>query len=55
MQTYEIGQMDMAIGVQEDVIRLDISVDDVLGVNIPQGTAQLGDPEPDGLLGEGLP
>ena len=42
----------MAIGVEQDIVRLDVSVDDILAVNIAQGTAQLGDPEADGLFCE---
>jgi hypothetical protein len=46
--------MNVAIGIQEDVIGLDISVDNVLLVNIPQRTAQFGNPEPNSLFSEGL-
>jgi hypothetical protein len=46
--------MHVAIGIEKDVVRLDISVNNVLTVDISQGTPQLGDPELNRLLGEGL-
>lgn len=46
--------MDMSLSVEKDIVWLDISVDDILAVNIAQGTAQFGYPEPDGFFGEGL-
>lgn len=52
--TYEICQVNVTIGIQENVVGFDISVDDVLLVNIPQSTAQLCNPESDSLFGEGL-
>lgn len=55
METYKIGQMDMSLGVEEDVVWLDVSVDDVLAVDVAQGTTQLGYPEADSLFGKGLP
>lgn len=42
--------MNMAIGIEEYIIGLDIPVDNALSVNISQCTAQLSDPEPDGIL-----
>lgn len=53
-RTYEIGQMDMSLGVEKDIVWLDVSVDDILTVDIAQGTAQFGYPESDGFFGEGL-
>lgn len=47
--------MDVAIGIQENVIWFHITMDDALAVNIAQGAAQLGDPESHGLLCECLP
>jgi hypothetical protein len=46
--------VDVAIGVEKDVVRLDISVNNVLTVDISQGTPKLCDPELNRLLGEGL-
>lgn len=46
--------MDMSLSIEKDIVWLDISVDDILAVNIAQGTAQFGYPEPDGFFGEGL-
>lgn len=40
----------MTVGIQEDVVRLDVSVYDVLAVYISQGAAELGDPEPNGIF-----
>lgn len=47
---YKISQMDVSFGIQENVIRLDIAMNDTLRVNIPQGATHLSNPEPDGLL-----
>lgn len=44
----------MSLGVEKDIVRLDISVDDILAVDIAQGTAQFGYPEPDGFFSKGL-
>lgn len=52
--TYEICQVDMAVGVEQHVVRLDVSVHDALLVDVAHGASQLGHPEPHGLLGEGL-
>lgn len=46
--------MDMPLGVEKDIVRLDVSMDDILAVDIAQGTAQFGYPESDGFFGEGL-
>jgi hypothetical protein len=46
--------VDVAIGIEKDVVRLDISVNNVLTVDISQGTPQLCDPEFNRLLREGL-
>lgn len=37
--TYKIGQMDMTLGVEKDIVWLDVSVNDILAVNIAQSTA----------------
>lgn len=47
---YKISQMDVSFGIQENVIRLDIAMNDTLRVNIPQGATHLSNPELDGLL-----
>lgn len=47
--------MNVAIGVEKDVVRLDIAVDDVLTVNVTQGTAELCNPETDCFFCESLP
>jgi len=46
--------MDMSIGIQEDIVGLDISVDDILGMHVSQGTSQFSNPESDRLFGECL-
>lgn len=40
----------MTIGVEEHVVRLDVSVDDALTMDVSQGTAQLGNPEANSLF-----
>jgi hypothetical protein len=47
--------VDVALGIQQDVIRLDISMDDALLVDIPQGATQLRDPEPHSVFRKTLP
>lgn len=54
VRSYEISQMDMAIRVEQHVVGLDVTVDDVLLVDVAKSAAQLRDPEANGLLGEGL-
>lgn len=44
----------MPLRVEKDVIWLNVSVDDVLGMDIAEGAAQLGDPETDSLFGKSL-
>lgn len=53
--TYKIGQVDMALGVEQHVVGLHVAVYDTLGMDVSQGTAQLGNPEANGILREGLP
>lgn len=55
MLTYKVCQVNVSIGVQEHVVRFDISVDDILAVYVFQRTSQLSNPEPDRLFREGLP
>ena len=47
--------MHVAIGVEENVVGLDVSMDDVLAVDVAQGTAQLGNPEANSFFRECLP
>ena len=44
----------MAIGIQKHVVGLDVSVDNVLSVDVAQGTAELCDPKPYGRFGKRL-
>lgn len=46
--------MHVSIGVKEDIVRLDISVDNVLGVDIFESASKLGYPKPNGVFGKGL-
>lgn len=46
--------MDVAISIQEHVVRLDIPVYDILSVDISQGASQLGYPKPNRIFGECL-
>ena len=50
MNTYEICQMDMTFRIQQNVIRLHISVNDTLRVDISQRTAKLCNPKSDSFL-----
>ena len=52
--THKIGQVGVAVGVKQHVVGLDVSMDNVLAVDVSNGAAQLGHPEPHGFLGEGL-
>jgi hypothetical protein len=52
--TYEVGQMDVAIGIQQHIVRLDVPVHNTLLMYISNGTSKLGYPEPYGLLCECL-
>lgn len=47
--------MNMTLGIEQHIIRLHIAVDDALGMDILQGTGQLGDPEANGILGKAFP
>lgn len=44
----------MSLGVEKDIVGLDVSVYDVLAVDIAQSTAQFSYPESDSFFGEGL-
>lgn len=52
--TYKISQMDVAVRVEQDVVRLDVPVDDALLVDVAHGAAELGHPEAHGLFCKGL-
>jgi hypothetical protein len=47
--------MHMPVGIKEHVVRLYVTVDDTLPMDVPQRTPELGDPKPDRLLGECFP
>jgi hypothetical protein len=51
---YKIRQVHMAIRIKEYVVGLDVSVDDILTMDISQCTAEFCNPETYGLFGEGL-
>lgn len=53
--TYEVGQMDVTLGVEENIIRFHIAMDDALGMYIFQSTAQLSKPKPNRVLREAFP
>ncbi len=44
--------MHMAICIEENIIWLDVPVNDVVSVDIPQGAGQFSNPEANSLLGE---
>jgi hypothetical protein len=46
--------MDMAISIEQNVVRLDIAVDDVLSVYISKSTSELSNPKSNSLFGKGL-
>ena len=46
--------MHVAVRVQQDVVRLDVSVHNALLVDVAHGTPKLGHPEPHSLLRERL-
>ena len=46
--------MDVAFGVEQNVVRLQVSVHDALLVYIPQCACQFGHPEANGILSHGL-
>ncbi len=45
-ETYKICQVDVAVRVEQDVVRFDISVHDALLVDVAHGAPKLGHPEP---------
>lgn len=51
---YEICKMYVTIRVQENIVRLNITMYNALTMYISQGAAQLGDPKPYGLFCESL-
>jgi len=46
--------MDVAVGVEEDIVGFYVAVDDILVVDVLQGAAELGYPEANGVLGKSL-
>ena len=48
----EVGDLDLALGADEEVLRLDVAVDDVLLVAVGQGLAEVGNVPGRGALGE---
>lgn len=52
--TYKICQMDMALRIQQYVVRLHIPMYDPLLMDIPQGASQLCDPELDCVFSKRL-
>ena len=46
--------MDVTGGIEQNIVRLDVSVHDTLFVDVSQGAAQLGHPEPHRFFGEAL-
>ena len=52
--THEVGEMNVAVGIQQHVVRLDVPVHDTLGVYVADSAAQFGYPEAHGVLGESL-
>lgn len=52
--THKICQVQVALGVEQDVVRLHIPMYNTLLVDIPQGTGQFSHPEPYGFFRECL-
>lgn len=52
--THKVGEMDVAFGIEQDVVGLDVSMHYALTVYVAQRAANLGDPETNGILGKGL-
>lgn len=48
----EVGEDEVAVGVDEDVLGLEVAVDDAEGVEVGEGHEDLGEVEADGALGE---
>ena len=49
-RTHKVGQMDVAVRVKQDVVRLDVPVYDALTVYVADGAAELCYPEAHGVL-----
>lgn len=45
----------MTLGVEQNIVWLHIAMNDTLGMDIPQGTAQLSNPEADRILRKAFP
>lgn len=52
--THKVGEMDVALGIEQDVVGLDIAMHYALAVYVAQRAANLGDPETNGILGKRL-
>jgi len=50
----EIGDLDVSVGSEEDVLRLEISVDDVEGVEVVESESDFGGVELGDRVGESL-
>ena len=48
----KVGELDMAVPVQQDVLRLQVPIDDVPGVQVLDGTDDLSSVEQPGVAGE---
>lgn len=49
---YKVGQVNVALRIQQDVVWFHISVDNALIMDVAQSAAKFGDPEADGRFGE---
>ena len=55
LNTYKIRQMHMAICIEKDIVWLDIAVNDVVSVDIPQSAGQFSYPEANCLFSKCFP
>lgn len=53
-EAYEVRQVHVAVGIEQHIIGLDISMDDILAVDVAQSTAKFCNPESDCLFRERL-
>lgn len=54
-QTHKVSKMDMSFRIEQYIVRLDISMNDALLVDILKSTPKLGNPKPHGFLLKRLP
>jgi hypothetical protein len=52
--SYKISQMHVAVGVEQDIVWLDVSMDDALGMDVTESASQFCHPEPYRLFCESL-